>query len=138
MLISKEQMLLSAELIGCVTWLIYVLDFPQVRCNCAKFHHCRICVTDFGKWNLFDPASSVSSPKKAQKSPNRVKPALDFWIHCFIADSYCITVFCSLQKQPPEMFYKRAVLKNFAKFKCKHLSWSPLFDKGSRFNMQPY
>ena len=25
----------------------YILDVLWVRCNCAKFHHCRICVTDF-------------------------------------------------------------------------------------------
>ena len=23
------------------------LDLLYVSCNCAKFHHCRICVTDF-------------------------------------------------------------------------------------------
>ena len=40
-------MLISAELKGCVTWFIYFLDLPWVRYNCAKFHHCRICVTGF-------------------------------------------------------------------------------------------
>ena len=40
-------MLMSAELKGCVTWFIYFLDLLWVRYNCAKFHHCRICVTDF-------------------------------------------------------------------------------------------
>ena len=29
-----------------------------------------------------------------------------------------------LQKQPPEVFYKEAVLKNFAIFTAKHLCWS--------------
>ena len=29
-----------------------------------------------------------------------------------------------LQKQPPEVFYKKAVLKNFAIFRVKHLCWS--------------
>ena len=38
-------MLMSAELKGCVTRLIYFLDLLWVRYNCAKFHHCRICVT---------------------------------------------------------------------------------------------
>ena len=28
------------------------------------------------------------------------------------------------QKHPPEVFYKKAVLKNLAVFTLKHLSWS--------------
>ena len=40
-------MLMSAELKENVTWFIYFLDLLWVRYNCAKFHHCRICVTDF-------------------------------------------------------------------------------------------
>ena len=28
------------------------LDLPWVRYNCAKFHHCRICVTDFREGGL--------------------------------------------------------------------------------------
>ena len=38
-------MLMSAELKACVTWFIYFLDLLYVRYNCAKSHHCRICVT---------------------------------------------------------------------------------------------
>ena len=36
---------------------IYFLDLVQVRYNCAKFDHCRICVTDFKEGGL-----SVKSP----------------------------------------------------------------------------
>ena len=36
-------MLISAELRGFVTWFIHFLGLLWVRCNCAKFHHCRIC-----------------------------------------------------------------------------------------------
>ena len=32
-----------------------------------------------------------------------------------------------LQKQPPEVFYKKVILKNFAIFKEKHLCWSHFF-----------
>ena len=39
-------MLISAELKECVTWFIYFVDLLKVRYNCAKFHHCMICVTD--------------------------------------------------------------------------------------------
>ena len=39
-----------------------------------------------------------------------------------------------IQKQPPEMFYKKAVLKNFTTLtgrKGKHLCWSPFLIKNS-------
>ena len=56
-------MLMSAEVRGCVTWFICFLDFLCVRYNCAKFHHCRICVTDFREGGLF--ALPISeSPRK--------------------------------------------------------------------------
>ena len=34
-----------------------------------------------------------------------------------------------LQKQPPEVFYKKGVLRNFAKFTGKHLCQSLFFNK---------
>ena len=34
-----------------------------------------------------------------------------------------------IQMQPPEMFYKKGVLKNFAKFAGKHLYQSLFFNK---------
>ena len=34
-----------------------------------------------------------------------------------------------VQKQPPEVFFKKDVLKNFANFTGKHLCWSLFFDK---------
>ena len=37
------------------------------------------------------------------------------------------------QLQPPEVFYKKAVLKNFAIFKVKHLCWSLFLIKLSTF-----
>ena len=33
------------------------------------------------------------------------------------------------QKQPPEVFYKKGVLKNFAKFTEKYLGWNLFFNK---------
>ena len=60
-------MLMSAELKGCVTWFIYFLDLLWVRYNCAKFHRCRICVTDFReRGSLFGPPIREQS----QKSPS--------------------------------------------------------------------
>ena len=32
------------------------------------------------------------------------------------------------QKQPPEVFCKKVVLKNFANFTRKHLRWSPFLE----------
>ena len=39
--------LMSVEIKGCITWFICFFDLLQLRYNCAKFHHCRICVKDF-------------------------------------------------------------------------------------------
>ena len=40
-------MLISAELKGCVTLFLYISNLLKVKYNCAKFHHFRICLTDF-------------------------------------------------------------------------------------------
>ena len=58
-------MLMSVELKWCITWFIYFLNLPWVRYNCAKFHHCRICVTDFREGGPFWSLPSASSPEKA-------------------------------------------------------------------------
>ena len=34
-----------------------------------------------------------------------------------------------VQKQPPQLFFKKGVLKNFANFTGKHLCWSLFFNK---------
>ena len=73
LLISGEKMLISADLKGCVTWFIHFLDPLWVRYNCAKFYHCRICMTDFREGGrLFHPPPH---PWAAPKKPilNRVK-----------------------------------------------------------------
>ena len=36
---------------------------------------------------------------------------------------------CNFQKKPPEMFCKKGVLRNFAKYTGKHLCQSLFFDK---------
>ena len=48
-------MLMSAELKECVTWFIYFSYLVWIRQNCAKFYHCRICVTVFREVGLFGP-----------------------------------------------------------------------------------
>ena len=57
---------MSAELKGCVTWIILVLDFLYVRYDCAEFHHCRICVTNFreGGGPFCSPPHQWPVPKK--------------------------------------------------------------------------
>ena len=68
LLISGEKMLMSAEIKECVTWFIHFLDLPLVRYNCAKFHHCRICVADFrerGPKSPFPP-----NREQPRKSPS--------------------------------------------------------------------
>ena len=65
LLISGEKMLMSAEVRGCVTRFIYFLDLLEVRYNCAKYHHCRICVRDFRDGGVFLAPTSLSSPENA-------------------------------------------------------------------------
>ena len=62
---------MSAKLIGCLTCFMYILNLCQVRYSRVKFHHCRICVTDFrdggwGGWGGIFAPRSVSRPKKTQ------------------------------------------------------------------------
>ena len=45
--------------------LLYFMDLLYVRYNWAKFHHCRICVTDFKEEVL----STLSHPLAALKRP---------------------------------------------------------------------
>ena len=65
-MISCEKMLMLADLKGCITRFIYVLYLLLVRYNCATFHHCRICETDFRDLvPLCSPhLPSVGSPKR--------------------------------------------------------------------------
>ena len=63
---SGEKNAMSAELKGCVTRFIYFLDLLWVRYNCAKFHHCRICVTDFRDRGLF----GLPLREQPRKSPS--------------------------------------------------------------------
>ena len=68
-LITSEIMLMSAELKECGTLFICFLDFLEIRYNCAKIHHCRICATDF-------MPPSVSSPERSHL--DRVKDGVIF------------------------------------------------------------
>ena len=59
--------------------------------------------------------------------PDFVKPQLNDSTKMFCnlktsnETAIMIEVFRGLQKQPPEVFYKKGVLRNFAKFTEKHL-----------------
>ena len=48
-----------------VRYVIYIfLDLLSVKYNCAKFHHCRICVTDFRKGVFLARPSVWATPKR--------------------------------------------------------------------------
>ena len=70
-------MLMSEELKGCVTWFIYFLDLFWLSYNCAKFHHYRICMTDFREGGLFFPPIR----EQPRKSPSWIRLTLstDWW-----------------------------------------------------------
>ena len=63
---------MSAKIRRCVTWFIYFFGTSSGKYNCAKFLHCRICVTDFREGRHFCP---LPIPWAAPKIPilNRVK-----------------------------------------------------------------
>ena len=80
-------MLMLAELKGCVTWFIYFLDLVWLRYNCAKFHHCRICVPDLMEGRAFLPPPH---PWAAPKKPilNRVKIVQKLFLTLLLFDKY--------------------------------------------------
>ena len=43
-----------------------------------------------------------------------------------------------IQKQPPEVFYEKGVLRNFAKFTEKHLCQGLFFNKVADLGLQLY
>ena len=90
-------MLISAELKGCVTWLIYFLNRPCVRYEGAKFDHCRICVTDFKEGQPLCPPPF--HPWAAPKKPtlNRVKNAYLPFLIDKVIKRYLDYNFCSNQ-----------------------------------------
>ena len=45
------KMLVSVELTKWIMWFIYFLYLLWIRHNCAKFHHCGICVTNVRRFN---------------------------------------------------------------------------------------
>ena len=59
--------------------------------------------------------------KVAYSSPTRILLALSMLIMLIIHQT--------IKKQPPEVFYKKVVLKNFAKYAGKHLCQSLFFNK---------
>ena len=63
LLISGAKMLMPAEIKVCITWFIYFWYLLSMSYNCAKFHHCRICVTNFREEGPFLPPSMSSSEK---------------------------------------------------------------------------
>ena len=68
LLIAGEKILMSAELKRCVTGFIYFLDVLWLRYNYVKFHHCRICMTDFREGAFLQPRKSPSCFKPLAKS----------------------------------------------------------------------
>ena len=47
---------------------IYFVGLLELRYNCAKFHHCRICVTDFREVGLFAPPFPIRKQSRKDSS----------------------------------------------------------------------
>ena len=52
-----------------------------------------------------------------------------------IVSNYLLENQCLFRNHPPELFYKKAILKNFAIFTKKHLCWSLFSNKFAVFQV---
>ena len=84
---------MSAELKRCVMWFMHFFDL-QVRYsgkyNCAKFHQCRIFVTDFREGERFLPSPISEQPQKG--------PSLIGLIHTNFLTMITISLFYHCEK----------------------------------------
>ena len=62
----------------------------------------------------------------------------DYVSFCFFCLCFRVPVVLKVQKQPPEVFCKSGVPRNFAIFTRKHLCWSLFLIKFSRSGLQLY
>ena len=74
----------------------------------------------------------ASKPKRwcflfATSSGKRIRESQNVMLILVITQSYYREV--SIEKQPPEVFCKKGVFKNFANFRGKHLCWSRFWKK---------
>ena len=54
--LMSKMLLISNKKYWCQQFLICIfLDLLYVKCSCAKFHQCSICVTDFRESDLIHP-----------------------------------------------------------------------------------
>ena len=83
--VSKTQ-----EVCHVIHIFFYLLS---VRYNSAKFHHCRICVTDFREWGPFcSPPPPHRIREQSQKSPSWIELMyLLIELKLYGRDSVCIS-----------------------------------------------
>ena len=121
---------MSAELRRCVTLFTQVLNILQVRYNCAKFHHFRICAIDFRERgeDLFSPPAFVSSPKNTLIQGKGIAATLQQ--HYFNLMSL-LAVAKLEQQQGPVVFYRESCFQKFSNIHRKSLVLA-LFSKDLR------
>ena len=61
--------------------------------------------------------------------PKKVLPFILLLVNSWTSDSHTQKINVDSQKQPPEVFFKKGILKNFAKFRGKNLCQIIFFDK---------
>ena len=113
-------MLISPEFKGYVTWSIYFSDLLEVRYNCAKFHHCRIYVTDFREGVAFLTPPPIR--EQPWKSPSWI--GLSFYVSFVyfvcIYSSYLINIPTKFKSSHPDVFLRKGVLRICSKFTGEH------------------
>ena len=87
----------------------------------------------FGKWGKVFK-TGLSKVFKAYLPQNLLSPLLNILLQIQLqAVSYLCekppSLMIDMLKQPPEVFCKKGVVRNFAKFKVKHLCQSLFFNK---------
>ena len=91
----RWKMLMSAEFKACITWFVYFSDLLLLKC--AKFHRCRIYVTDFmegGGGGSYLPPLICGQPWKGPSwirltriiSPSKNKSSSNFLMFFLVAN----------------------------------------------------
>ena len=109
LLISGEEMLMSAELKGCFTWFIYFLDLPLVRCNCQVLSLQDMGDRFYGGRAFLPPPPPPPHPWGAPKKAilNRVKTTCYHYVTVILPSCYqTISVFFS-KFQHSTLSYRR-------------------------------
>ena len=97
-------------------------DLPLVKYNCAKFHHCRICVADFRKGVPKRPPHPWAAPKTPIL--NRVKCRTNF---CGFSEIRYLISFLVRADSWKMIFSTNKFLRLFNPYTLRYFKWCLVF-----------